>query len=61
MTWRPLLTRPVLGTQQAVSLTVAQWAKANSYTHNAVLYKIRSNQLWAFKHAGRWYIPVEMK
>ena len=59
MTWKPLLTRPVLGTKQAVSLTVGQYAKANNYSRSGVLYLIRSNKLRAFKHAGKWYIPIK--
>lgn len=59
MTWRPLLTRPVLGTKQAISMTVAEYAAAHKYSLSGVLYKIRSNKLKAFKHAGKWYIPVK--
>lgn len=61
MVWRPLLTRPVWGTKQAVSLSPKEWGRRNGYSPSGVLYLIRTNKLYAFRHAGRWYIPVEMK
>lgn len=59
MTWLPLLTRPVWGTKQAVCLSVEEWGQQNGYSAPGVRKLIRGNKLYAFKHAGKWYIPIK--
>ncbi|PZO33975.1 MAG: hypothetical protein DCF17_21235 [Shackletoniella antarctica] len=60
MTWLPLLTRPVWGSKQAKSLSVVEWGKEHGYSPTHVRHLIRGHKLYAFKHAGKWYIPIKM-